>query len=76
MIPKIKKFYTVLHKCFKITIAAVLPVLLFSYLGHFKIGFTIALGAFFTYPSDIRVILSIKWTEFLLQYLSFLVSIY
>jgi hypothetical protein len=25
---------------------------LFSYLGHFKIGFTIALGAF-TYPSDI-----------------------
>jgi uncharacterized membrane protein YccC len=26
---------------------------LFSYLGHFKIGFTIALGAFFTYPSDI-----------------------
>jgi hypothetical protein len=61
MIPKIKKLQTVLlYKCFKITIAAVLPVLLFSYLGHFKIGFTIALGAFFTYPSDIRVILSIK----------------
>jgi hypothetical protein len=48
---------------------------LFSYLGHFKIGFTIALGAFYLsqwHPE----ILSIKWTEYLLQYLSFLVSIY
>jgi hypothetical protein len=61
MIPKIKKFTdgTSFTNALKITIAAVLPVLLFSYLGHFKIGFTIALGAF-TYPSDIRVILSIK----------------
>ncbi|MFT7396482.1 MAG: putative membrane protein (TIGR01666 family) [Flavobacterium sp.] len=55
MIPKIKKFTdgTYFTNALKITIAAVLPVLLFSYLGHFKIGFTIALGAFFTYPSDI-----------------------
>jgi uncharacterized membrane protein (TIGR01666 family) len=55
MIPKIKKFTdgTSFTNALKITIAAVLPVLLFSYLGHFKIGFTIALGAFFTYPSDI-----------------------
>jgi uncharacterized membrane protein (TIGR01666 family) len=37
----------------KVTIAAVLPVLFFHYMGDFKLGFTIALGAFFTYPSDI-----------------------
>jgi uncharacterized membrane protein (TIGR01666 family) len=55
MIPKVTKFTdgTYFTNALKITIAAVLPVLLFSYLGHFKIGFTIALGAFFTYPSDI-----------------------
>ncbi|WP_016988323.1 FUSC family protein [Flavobacterium sp. ACAM 123] len=55
MIPNVKKFTdgTYFTNALKITIAAVLPVLLFSYLGHFKIGFTIALGAFFTYPSDI-----------------------
>jgi hypothetical protein len=49
MIPKIKKFTdgTSFTNALKITIAAVLPVLLFSYLGHFKIGFTIALGAFY-----------------------------
>jgi uncharacterized membrane protein (TIGR01666 family) len=55
MIPKVKKFAdgTYFTNALKITIAAVIPVLLFSYLGHFRIGFTIALGAFFTYPSDI-----------------------
>ncbi|MGL5111567.1 MAG: FUSC family membrane protein [Flavobacterium sp.] len=37
----------------KVTIASVSPVLFFVYLGHFEIGFSIALGAFFTYPSDI-----------------------
>lgn len=37
----------------KITIAAVIPVVLFSYLDLFSVGFAIALGAFFTYPSDI-----------------------
>lgn len=37
----------------KITIAAVIPVVLFSYLGNFSMGFTISLGAFLTYPSDI-----------------------
>jgi hypothetical protein len=52
MIPKIKKFTdgTSFTNASKITIAAVLPVLLFSYLGHFKIGFTIALGAFLLIP--------------------------
>jgi hypothetical protein len=58
MIPKIKNSQTVLTNALKITIAAVLPVLLFSYLGHFKIGF-IALGAFLL-PVTSRVILSIK----------------
>jgi uncharacterized membrane protein (TIGR01666 family) len=55
MIPNIKKFTdsTYFTNALKITIAAVVPVLLFTYLGHFRIGFTIALGAFFTYPSDI-----------------------
>lgn len=37
----------------RVTIAAVSPVLLFSYFGNFQMGFTIALGAFLTYPSDI-----------------------
>jgi hypothetical protein len=51
MIPKIKKFTDgTFTNALKITIAAVLPVLLFSYLGHFKIGFTIALGAFLLIP--------------------------
>jgi uncharacterized membrane protein (TIGR01666 family) len=55
MISKIKQFAdsTYFTNALKVTISAVLPVLLFSYLGHFQIGFTIALGAFFAYPSDI-----------------------
>jgi uncharacterized membrane protein (TIGR01666 family) len=55
MINQIQKFTgsSYFTNALKITIAAVIPVLLFSFLGHFQIGFTIALGAFFTYPSDI-----------------------
>ena len=55
MISTIKKFTdsTNFTNALKITISAVVPVLLFTYLGHYSIGFTIALGAFFTYPSDI-----------------------
>lgn len=55
MISKIQKFIsgTDFSNALKITIAAVSPVLFFSYLGYFHIGFTIALGAFFTFPSDI-----------------------
>ncbi|TRX41378.1 FUSC family protein [Flavobacterium restrictum] len=55
MIAKIRNFTdsTYFTNALKVTIAAVLPVLLFSFLGHFQTGFTIALGAFFTYPSDI-----------------------
>lgn len=37
----------------KVTLACVVPVLFFNFLGYFEIGFTIALGAFYTYPSDI-----------------------
>jgi hypothetical protein len=50
MIPKIKIQDTFFYK-FKITICSTCFIVL---LGHFKIGFTIALGSFFTYPSDIR----------------------
>ncbi|HTG66925.1 MAG TPA: FUSC family membrane protein [Flavobacterium sp.] len=55
MTSKIQKFIagTDFSNALKVTIAAVSPVLLFSYLGNFQIGFTIALGAFFTFPSDI-----------------------
>lgn len=55
MIYKVRKFAesTNFNNAIKVTLAAVLPVLLFSYLGHFQIGFTVALGAFLTYPSDI-----------------------
>lgn len=37
----------------KVTIAAVVPAVFFSWLGQFEIGFAIALGAFFTFPTDI-----------------------
>jgi uncharacterized membrane protein (TIGR01666 family) len=55
MINQIQKFTdtTYFISALKMTIAAVIPVLLFTYLGDFQTGFTIALGAFFTYPSDI-----------------------
>lgn len=55
MIRHIKKFTdsTNFTSALKVTIAAVVPVLVFSYFGNFQIGFTIALGAFLTYPSDI-----------------------
>lgn len=55
MIQHIKKFTdsSYFTNALKVTIAAVIPVLLFTYLGDFAIGFTIAIGAFLTYPSDI-----------------------
>jgi uncharacterized membrane protein (TIGR01666 family) len=55
MINQVQKFTesTYFTNALKITIAAVIPVLLLSFFGHFQIGFIIALGAFFTYPSDI-----------------------
>jgi uncharacterized membrane protein (TIGR01666 family) len=55
MISKIKKFIDSTHftNALKVTIAAVFPALFFAYIGNFQIGFTIALGAIFAYPSDI-----------------------
>lgn len=55
MINQIQKFTDTSYftNALKITIAAVIPVLIFTFFGDFQIGFTIALGAFFTYPSDI-----------------------
>jgi uncharacterized membrane protein (TIGR01666 family) len=55
MIHKIRRFTdsTYFTNALKVTIAAVIPVVVLSFLGKFEIGFTIALGAFFTYPSDI-----------------------
>jgi uncharacterized membrane protein (TIGR01666 family) len=37
----------------KVTLASVIPVFVFYFLGDFETGFTIAIGAFLTYPSDI-----------------------
>lgn len=55
MIYKIRKFTdsTYFTNAIKVTIAAVIPVVIFSFLGKFEMGFAMALGAFFTYPSDI-----------------------
>lgn len=55
MIQYLKKFTdsTNFTDALKVTIAAVIPVILFSYFGNFQMGFTIAIGAFLTYPSDI-----------------------
>lgn len=55
MINTIKKFTdsTYFTNALKVTTSSVLPVFILSIFGHFDIGFTIALGAFLTYPSDI-----------------------
>lgn len=44
----------------KVTLASALPFIVFSYLGQTEIGFTVAIGAFLTYPSDIPSNLSHK----------------
>ena len=55
MIYHVRKFTgsTNFTNALKVTIAAVLPVIIFTYFGNFQMGFTVALGAFLTYPSDI-----------------------
>lgn len=55
MIQHVRKFAgsTNFNNALKVTIASVLPVLICAYLGDVEIGFTIAIGAFLTYPSDI-----------------------
>ncbi|MEO7979024.1 FUSC family membrane protein [Flavobacterium sp.] len=62
MLDRIAKFTnsTSFLNASKVTIASVIPVLTLHFLGYFEIGFTIALGAFYTYPSDIPSTLNHK----------------
>jgi uncharacterized membrane protein (TIGR01666 family) len=55
MFKSVQKFtaQTNFTNALKITVAAVLPVIFFSYIDMFHIGFSFALGAILTYPSDI-----------------------
>jgi len=55
MFTKIKEFTdsTNFTNALKAALSAVIPVLLFSYLGNLEVGLTMALGAIFTFPSDI-----------------------
>ena len=83
MINKIEKFTdsTYFTNALKATLSAVFPVLLFSYLDHFEIGFTIALGAFLTYPSDIPSSLNHKikgiiFTAFLVSGINLLINLF
>lgn len=55
MFKSVQKFtaQTNFTNALKITVAAVIPVIAFAYLDLFKVGFSFALGAILTYPSDI-----------------------
>lgn len=55
MINSVKNFtdQTNFTNALKVTVASVLPVILFGYLDLFQVGFTVAIGAILTYPSDI-----------------------
>ncbi|WP_306352860.1 FUSC family protein [Flavobacterium sp. '19STA2R22 D10 B1'] len=55
MINKVRSFTdsTEFTNALKVTISAAVPVIILANMGQFHIGFTIALGAFLTYPSDI-----------------------
>jgi uncharacterized membrane protein (TIGR01666 family) len=55
MVYKIRKFTDSLQfaNAIKVTVAAAIPVVLFSLFGDFQTGFVVALGALLTYPSDI-----------------------
>jgi uncharacterized membrane protein (TIGR01666 family) len=82
MIYKIRKFTdsTYFTNAIKVTIAAVIPVVIFTFLGKFEMGFAMALGAFFTYPSDIPSSLKHKIngvlvTAFLVSGINLLVNI-
>ncbi|MDD3003833.1 FUSC family membrane protein [Flavobacterium sp.] len=55
MFKSVQKFttHTNFTNALKITVAAVIPVIFFSFLDLFHVGFSFALGAVLTYPSDI-----------------------
>lgn len=64
----------------KVTLASVAPVVAFAMLGHFEVGFTIAIGALLAFPSDISSNLKHKVNgllaaSFILAGSAFLVSI-
>lgn len=55
MLTRIKEFTdsTNFTNALKAVLSAAIPVFIFSYLGNLNAGLTIALGALFTFPSDI-----------------------
>jgi uncharacterized membrane protein YccC len=55
MVYQIRKFAESMNfaNAVKVTLASVLPVIVFALLGKFQIGFTIAIGALLTFPGDI-----------------------
>lgn len=82
MLYKIQKFTdsTYFTNAMKVTIAAVIPVIVFTYLGKFGMGFAMAIGAFFTYPSDIpsslkHKIKGIVFTAFLVASINLIINI-
>ena len=82
MFYKIQKFIdsTNFTSALKVTLAAVIPVLLFTLYGNFQMGFAMALGAIFAYPSDIpssiqHKIKGILVTAFLVSGLHLLVNL-
>ena len=81
MLNQIRQFTdtTYFNNALKITIATVLPVVVFSYFDNFQLGFTIALGAFLTYPSDIpsslkHKINGVTFTTFLISSVNLLIN--
>ena len=82
MLYKIQKIIdsTNFTSALKVTLAAVIPVLLFTFYGNFQMGFAMALGAIFAYPSDIpssiqHKIKGILVTSFLVAGLHLLVNL-
>ncbi len=81
MLHQIRQFTdtTYFNNALKITIATVLPVVVFSCYNNFQLGFTIALGAFLTYPSDIpsslkHKINGVTFTAFLIAGVNLLIN--
>lgn len=58
----------------KITVAAVIPVIIFANLDLFQVGFSFALGAILTYPSDIPSNLKHKINGILVAILIIVIS--
>ena len=76
MFKSVQKFtaQTNFTNALKITVAAVIPVIVFAYLDLFQVGFSFALGAILTYPSDIPSNLKHKINGILVAILIIVVS--